>query len=44
MDAVALKKNGQWSFFNPETSKLLFDKKADTINLLIDLWLNRKEE
>ena len=41
MNAIALKKNSSWSFYDPEDASLLFENQAKTIEELIILWLNR---
>lgn len=41
MSAIALKKNGYWSFYNTEDATLLFESKAETVKELINLWLDR---
>lgn len=41
MTAIALKKNGKWSFYNAEDATLLFDSQAETLKELINLWLDR---
>lgn len=41
MNAIALQKNGKWSFYNISDATLLFESQAATINELIDLWLDQ---
>ena len=41
MEALAIKEHQLWSLYDLESTKLLIDQKAKTIDLLIDLWLNR---
>lgn len=41
MDAIALKKNEEWSLYDPENCKKLFNESAKTTNELIELWFNR---